>query len=283
MRSFTVASLVAVVLSTSSVALAKGPAKKSSNDESPAPVLVADARDVEAPPPVPTPEPPAAPAPAVAPSDMPPTKDAPAASAPSVEATAGPSFVLAFGGGVSVVGGSIAEDIGLGGLLTTLDVKAGAYFTPRFGVLAGVQAGYGLLWEGCSETCLNAVHYQFPVVAQYAFEDRRRGVYVEGGFGFVSTYLASTDSSKQPDVPTETLSLSTPFDFKLGVGYRIPGPSQDGKPATNAVDIRLGIDFGKFRSLEYKSIVGEVEGDIRSERQATHFNIGLNAVYHFAP
>jgi hypothetical protein len=190
---------------------------------------------------------------------------------------------MVLGTGASYLGGGIAKDIGLGAALMTFDVKLGGYVTPHFGIMAGVQAGVGAMWEGCSDTCANAVHYQIPIVAQYAFKDRSQGAYVEGGLGILSTYLASTDSKTQPELPPEALRLSAPVDVKLGVGYRIPVSAARDKAATGAFDIRLGADVGQFRKLEYTTVVGSVAGDIASERQATHFTLGFSAGYHFAP
>ena len=283
MRSAIVASLVAAVLSTSSFALAEAGTKKKKaskpKPKSPPAVMVAAA--VEPLPALPAPEPPA-PAPATAAPAAAPAKDAPAAApASSVPPSAGPGFVMVIGSGASFMGGQIAKDLPIAAGLVSFDLKLGGYITPHFGLMAGVQAGYGALFDGCSGTCVNAVHYQLPIVAEYAFKDRRRGAYIEGGIGILSTYLASTGDSS--DDPPETLEVSSPVDFKLGVGYRLPSAASPGKTATSALDLRLGVDLGQFKKLEYGSIAGDVAGDIVSDRQAMHFAIGLSAGYYFAP
>jgi len=288
MRSAIVASLVAVVLSTSSVALAEGSAKKKKSPKAKAstPVLVAAAVEVQPlpvlPEPVPAPPPPSA---APPPPSVAPAKDAPAtSSSPSADRPrARPGFAMAVGTGFNYLGGAVAKDIDLGAALVTVDLKLGGYVTPHVGIMAGLQVGVGSMWDGCSDTCGSAGHLQFPIVVQYAFKDRSQGAYVEGGLGLLSTYVASTDSRTQSDVPPEKLSLSSPVDVKVGVGYRIPVSAARDKASTSAVDIRLAADVGQFRKLAYENIAGSVEGDIASDRQATHFIIGLSAGYHFAP
>ena len=190
---------------------------------------------------------------------------------------------MVLGTGLSYLGGAAVKDLGLGAALVTFDLKLGGYVTPHLGIMGGLQAGVGSMWEGCVDTCANAGHFQIPVVVQYAFKDRSQGAYVEGGLALLSTYVASTDSKTQSDLPPEKLALSSPFDLKLGVGYRIPVSTAKDKPSTSAFDIRLGADVGQFRTVAYENIAGSVEGDIASDRQATHFNIGLSAGYHISP
>ena len=286
MRSAILASLVAVVLSTSSVALAEGGAKKkkAAKPKPPATVLVAAA--VEPLPSLPAPEAPAAAAAPAAPVTSTPeaAKDAPvAASTASERRSAGPGFVMTLGSGGSYVGGAIVKDLAFGAGLVTFDLKLGGYITPHVGILAGVQGGFGALFEGCSGTCSKAVHYQIPIVAQYAFQDRSQGAYLEGGIGIVSTYRASTDSEKNPHQTPESLEASSPIDFKLGVGYRIPISAVRDKVATGAFDLRLGADLGQFKKIEYRTVGVELAGDVVSERQAMHFALGFSAGYHFAP
>ncbi len=287
MRSAITASLVAVALSTSSVALAEGPAKKkkSPKAKAPTPVMVAAAVEVEPLPALPEPSPATPPPAPPSPPSAPPAKDAPAPSSSPFAArpSAGPGFAMVVGTGVSYLGGAIAKDIDLGAALVTFDLKLGGYVTPHFGLMAGLQVGVGAMWEGCSDTCANAGHFQLPIVAQYAFKDRSQGPYVEGGLGLLSTYVASTDSKTQSDSPPEKLGLSSPVDVKLGVGYRIPVSAARDKASTSAFDIRLGADFGQFRKLSYETVVGSIEGDIASDRQATHFFVGLSAGYHITP
>ena len=123
--------------------------------------------------------------------------------------------------------------------------------------------------------------YQLPVVAQYAFNDRSRGAYLEGGLALFTTYGGSTDTASG-DSP-ETLKVSAPIDLKLGAGSRIPMNATAEKAATTAFDLHFGLDLGQFKSIEYGSVIGSVKGDVVSEHQAMHFALGLSAGYHFSP
>jgi hypothetical protein len=276
MRSQVLASaLVAVSLLATSSAVAQPSAKKRAPDAKKSePVLVASAE--------PLPQlPPAAPAaPASEPAAPPVVKDQPATAAATEPPSAGPGFVLTLSSGLGSLNGKIGEGLGVGAMFLTVDLKLGAYVTSHLGFLAGVQGGYGFMYEGCAGSCTNAFTYQLPIVAQYAFEDRRRGAYVEGGLALLTTYAASTDTKAHPDASPETLAMSAPIDLQLGVGYRIA--PRDSK-RNDSLDLRFGMDVGQFKSVEYGSVAGEVAGDIASERQAMHFALGLTVGYHFVP
>jgi len=268
----------------SSVRTEDGPKKPSKAKPKTTPkttLAVAVAVAVDPLPPLPPPEP-AASAPPVAASPTaqpaPSQVDRPGTPASREVPLAGPGFVLSFGSGGGVLLGEAVKDLGVTGGFVTLDVRVGAYVTERIGILGGVQAGYGVMNKACSEC--NAYTYQLPVVAQYAFVDRARGPYVEGGLGLFTTYAGYTKKSSSP----ETVSLRSTVDLKVAVGIRIPlgAPSKDKAPTT-ACDIRLGFDLGRFTSLEYKSVRSDVSGDIRDDRRAMHYLVGLLASYHFAP
>ncbi len=275
MRIQSIAVAASVVLSTlavSSTSAAEGP--RGNKAKKPVAVAVAEL------PPLPAPEPP--PAAPAAPA-APPAADKPA-DAPKAEVSqqAGPGFVLTVGSGVAYLGGNAAQSVAVSGAQVTFDIRLGGYLTNRFGILAGAQGGYGALFEGCSSVCSNAYSYQLPVVAQYALRDRRRGVYFEGGLAFLSTYGASTGKDEKSP---ETLELASSFDFKLGIGYRIAGQPEPStrKDVATGMDIRLGLDVGEFKRLEYRSVGGDVAGDIAPSKADTHFALGLAVGYHFTP
>ena len=191
-------------------------------------------------------------------------------------------FVLVLGSGLGFLGGKAAEGIDVSAGLLTFDLQLGAYVSQHVGFMAGVRGGYGALIDGCAGSCTKAFAYQLPVVAQYAFNDRSRGAYLEGGLALFTTYGGSTDTATTGDSP-ETLKVSAPIDLKLGAGYRIPMGATAEKASTTAFDLHFGLDLGQFKSLEYGSVAGSVKGDVLSERQAMHFALGLSAGYHFSP
>lgn len=259
---------VAVVSLVAEPAFAQGPVKASKGKASSAkktePVLVASAEPL---PPLPPPAPAATSA-----VVSPPQKDAPAAPATQELTPAGRGFVFAVTSGIDVLTGEIGKGVDVGAAFVSVDVKAGYFFTPHLGFVAGVRGGYGMTWEGCKEC--SALSVQLPVMAQYAFGDRRHGAYVDGGLALFSTYAAG---NAQPG-KAETLSMATPFDVKLGLGYRVGGkPTHENASPRSSLDMRLGLDVGKFASLAYGNAAGDVDGDIAKERQAFHYVIGLSA------
>jgi len=285
-----VASLAIVLLTSSFSATAladggstskkKGAARKST----PTPVLIAALEPLPPPPPASAPAPSvaAASAPVAAPLAAPVTKDAPPTLEPTTRPSAGPGLVLGISSGFTGLGGSLAEGAGVGAPLITFGLSVGGYVTRHVGLIAGVQGGYGALTAGCAGDCANAFAYQIPLVAQYAFEDRSRGVYVEGGFALLTTYGGSTDTKKNPDASPETIKMSAPFDLKLGAGYRVSlGPKN--KVSTTGLDLRLGVDLGQFTSLEYRSVGVDVSGEIASDKRALHVAVGFGVAYHFSP
>jgi hypothetical protein len=255
-------------------ALAAGPVKAKAAPQKTKPVLVAAA--AEPLPPLPPPEPqPVAPV----------VKDEAANSAKTrVRPSAGRGFVFSLSAGLGVLTGEIAKRVDVGGAYATLEGRAGYFVTPHLGIFAGVQGGYGGLWSGCSGTCDNALSFQFPVGMEYAFADRTRGVFVDAGAAVLSTYLASTkaDANGTDDSP-ETLTMSTPFDFKIGAGYRFGPFGSSTKDAKQSIELRLGVDFGQFKSVEYKSVLSDVDGDISDSRQAFHYVVGLSVGTSLAP
>lgn len=192
--------------------------------------------------------------------------------------SAGPGFVLTLGSGASFLGGQITKQAPIAGLQVTFDVRIGAYFTEHFGVLAGVQGGTGPLFAGCAAKCTSGYSYQFPIVAQYSLTDRRRGLYFDGGVGFLSTYGGSTPKDT-PSEAKETVQVGSIADAKLGIGYRV-ATKNDSK---TGMDIRLGADFGQFEKVDYRSNTAGVEGDIQPEAKALHYAFVLTIGYHFTP
>lgn len=199
---------------------------------------------------------------------------------PASPEPAGRGFVMTVGTGASYLGGDFAKQLRIAGAQMNFNLRIGAYFTERFGVLAGVQGGYGSLTEGCSAKCSDGYSYQLPVLVQYSLRDRRRGVYFEGGVGLLSTYGGSSKNAASP----ESLMVRSDADVKLGIGYRAaPFDAKTGKDSASGLDIRFGVDVGRFDRVEYTSLDGSVDGDIAHDMRATHFVLGLGIGYHFTP
>lgn len=192
--------------------------------------------------------------------------------------SAGPGFVLTLGSGASLLGGQITKQAPISAMQVTFDLRIGAYFTERFGILAGVQGGTGPLFAGCASKCTSGYSYQFPIVAQYSLTDRRRGLYFDGGLGFLPTYGGSTPKDT-PSETKETVQVGSIADAKLGIGYRI-ATKNDSK---TGMDIHLGADVGQFEKVDYRSNTAGVQGDIQPEMKALHYAFALSVGWHFTP
>lgn len=194
---------------------------------------------------------------------------------------AGRGFILALNVGPSFLLGEAMDGEKLGAAFASSEVLFGAYVTRHIGLLGGVAFGVGVPWAGCKGKCTKAYTYQFPIRAQFAFQDRSRGPYVEGGLALLSTFSARTDKKESPEEVPETLRLSSPVDFTFGAGYRVP--LQTRARSTGMCDLRLAFSFGTYTSVNYKMPGLELKGPIADDARATHWTFGFSAGYHFAP
>jgi hypothetical protein len=185
-----------------------------------------------------------------------------AVAAPEGKEELGPGVHFSFGTDVAVLAGAIAQGWTGTGAYALLSIRAGYYFTDHLGLIAGVQAGTGGLLDGCgSSTCSNAVAFQFPLLAQWAFDSRSHGPYVEGGIALAPTYIASTqDGDGQSPA---ALRFDSPLDLKLGVGYRWRAPH-------GAFELRAELDVGRFTYASANTAEGFASADIPSNQQAFH-------------
>jgi hypothetical protein len=200
------------------------------------------------------------------------------------ETSAGAGFVLSVAAGMTVLGGGIAQTWNVGAILSNVELKLGGYLSPHVGIMAGIQGAYGTATAGCVNRCGSAVAFQFPIVSQYAFQDRTRGVFLEAGIAVLPTYLASSgDSQDYPRKAPETLTVSAPFDVKLGLGYRIAGAAEAGKAANASLEIRFGVDIGEFKSVQYATGSQRLDLEIDSEKRTLHGAVFIGLGYQYAP
>jgi hypothetical protein len=274
MRSYTITAVALAATLITSSALAQDKVKGAKSSKKTAPTLVASAEPLPA---LPTPEPtpaPAAPAP-VAPAPVA-EKDAPNAASTETTSTA-PSLHLSFGSGVGVFGGDMADGYGVGAVMATANVRVGGYVTPHIGLVSGFQIGGGAFTAGC-DGC-KGIAYHLPVVAQYAFTDRSRGAYVEGGLALFSTLSGSGDVNGV----SFSQKLSTPIDLKFGIGYRFAPEAKMDKAAAAGFDLRFNLDVGDYKSMAVAIGDTSAEADIAESRRSTHYVMGLSLGYNFTP
>lgn len=178
---------------------------------------------------------------------------------------AGPGFVggVRFSGEVLV--GEAEESSSISAGFSSISGAAGYYFTDHVGALVGLKFGFGAAFE-CPTTCTTASTWQIPVTLQYAFQDRTRGAYLEGGLGLLSGVhmnLKGADAN---------LELTTPVEAKLGAGYR--WKSQQGK-VTQATLLYAGVDVGEYSSFTVSAGDRRVAGDIASKAMHVSFSAGV--------
>ncbi len=196
---------------------------------------------------------------------------------PSVRSPEG--FVVSIGGGAQYTGGELARGVGLGAVLGTIELGAGAYLTPNLGLLGGVRFGYlGFTTAGC-DGCA-ATSLQIPVVAQYAFEGRQKGAYLEAGVGFLTSVNAIAKSSKGD----AKLGASSAADLKLGFGYRFLHGTKEKKPVLpGALDLKLGLDVGRYSEVALEAGSKSARDEIPEEGRAIHWGLGLSLAYVVTP
>jgi hypothetical protein len=179
--------------------------------------------------------------------------------------------------------GSFADEPGLGmgdfGPGAGVALTLGGYLTPHVGVLGGFRGTFG--HDGVSG-CHNGITkdsncggstLQIPLLVEYAFVNRRSGLYARGGVGLFTTYKAYGDAGKY--------SFSNDYpELKAGIGYRIEGGPAKG---LFGLDVFVDGDVGKFTSLSAHTASGGVDGDVASDKRAYHAMIELGVGIHFSP
>jgi hypothetical protein len=193
---------------------------------------------------------------------------APAASRPDDVKPTG--FVLQLGAGVLAPASAFVRGTATMGPGVSFDLRLGTYLSPHFGVLVGFRGSYAHSGGLCGDGCSKGYSYQAPVMLQFAQRDRTRGVYGEMGLGFGTTYGGSGDDFM--------LQLSTPVEFKSGIGYRLPAANDARRPAT--LDLNLAMDVGTMRNVKARAGGVSFEGSL--DDAPTHVVIALSLISHFS-
>ncbi|MET0593717.1 MAG: hypothetical protein ABW133_13520 [Polyangiaceae bacterium] len=212
-------------------------------------------------------------------ADTPPQQDPAAYVEPENEQR---GWVLSLPATIAVPGGQFAEglDASSFGVGAGFGVLFGYYASEHFGILGGLTGSTS--HQGFSDcrpkNDCKGVRYQFPVVAQYALRNRKQGLFLQGGFGFASTYSITQEGDGR-------FTVSAPFDVKLGFGYRIPQGALAKTPATKpsrwSVDLFGQFDFGQFQSVSGSTSRGRVDTDIA--QPATHYLAEFGVALHWTP
>lgn len=192
----------------------------------------------------------------------------PAASGPNDVKSTG--LVLQFGAGVLAPAFAFAPGTATMGPGVSFDVRVGTYATPHLGVLVGFRGSYGHSGGLCGDECSKGYSLQVPLMLQFAQRDRTRGAYLELGLGFGTTYGGSGDGF--------TYALSTPIEFKSGIGYRLSGANDARRRLT--LDLNLGMDIGSMSHAKLRA--GDVSYDGPIDKAPTHVVVALSLISHFS-
>jgi hypothetical protein len=189
-----------------------------------------------------------------------------------------PGVTFRFNGGFMVPTGNFAEGtesitkyFGPGAALTLL---LGYYVTPHFGVLGGVQASYGHTGHCENRSSDGCIGYtlQVPVVAEYAFRNRQRGVVVLAGLGLLTQYrgIAGADSISFTNGLAEA---------KLGLAYRfVLTPAE--QQTSRGLEINLTTDIGRFSAADLEIRGRRVSGDITKPAVHATFLLTVGATFN---
>lgn len=178
---------------------------------------------------------------------------------------------VSFGVGTSIVvpGGKYASGVGMGDFGPGMGVSfmLGAYVSRHLGLVAGVRASHQHQgFSNCSgetdEGKCGGLSYQFPVMVQFAFRDRKDGLYLQSGLALASTYMAHGNAT--------VLTASSPFDYKFGVGYR---HTEALAPRRFGIDGYLNVDVGRFSEISLDRVGPDLKGQI--DRKAIHAAVEL--------
>jgi len=210
----------------------------------------------------------------------PPKKPETAPAAPKELPAAGSNFE--FNAGMRYLGGGIARGVTLGTFEATFAFHGGYYFTPHFGVMTGIEIGTGFMTTGCvkpdtgkDSTECAAFSARVPLVAQYAFDRRAVGPYLQGGLIGGNIQLLTANPSANT---SQSLFLVSPVDLSLGGGIRIPLKMDDPKLPPRTLDFNLRADAGQFMYGSYKSTNSAANGgEIPTDRRAFHIGVMIAA------
>ncbi len=203
---------------------------------------------------------------------------APAAAEKPAAAAEAPSptgVVVEWAFAAKFLGGKIAQGVDAGAMELGASLRLGAFVTRHVGLFAGVEGAYGYWVADCKDsdghdsTACSSFSLELPVVAEYAFEGRRRGGYVEGG----AALFHYRGAVAHPDAQTtQSITMMSPVDLRLAAGWRIPvGVDAKNPESFRPFDLKLTFDVGEFKSL---SVNGQ-DVDIPSELQAVHYVVAL--------
>jgi hypothetical protein len=151
----------------------------------------------------------------------------------------------------------------------------GYYFTPNFGIMAGLRYSSGHQSQGdLPNAYSDGWTLQVPVTAQFSFGTRKRGLYVEAGLGLINVYTAKLDQG--------TVTYSNLADYKLGLGYRLPAVRSKGVSRAN-LTLFANLDFGRFTNVSTNGVAPAQAADGRIDDATMHYAFVVGVGGAFTP
>jgi hypothetical protein len=177
-------------------------------------------------------------------------------------------FAASLHGGVVLPKGKLAQDLDMNlGSGIAIEGRAGYYFTPTLGVLAGIRYASGHTTEGCSVDC-GGYSFQIPVVIEASFSRRTKGVFFEGGFALLPQIETSGNNAR--------LKASSAVDAKVGLGYRTPIAIDAKEGRGFLLEGRVNYDVGSYNELEVEVAGRKVTGELPEGALAVHHMIAFS-------
>ena len=101
-----------------------------------------------------------------------------------------------------------------------------------------------------------------PVVAQYAFVNRKQGAFIEGGLALANLQLFTAGEEKS----RHGLAMLAPVDLTFGAGYRF---------ASVPMEVHIRADIGQYTRAWAWGPGGSASGEVASEDRALHGAIAI--------
>jgi hypothetical protein len=202
-----------------------------------------------------------------------------------IESPTGATFEV--GAGMRFMSGAMSKDAdGVNAFGGVLALRGGYYFTRHLGVLAGVEGSYGYMGKGCvsvedshgREPICVAYSVKVPLVAQYAFVNRSRGVYLEGGLSLLNVQVFTAHPTVDS---TESLTMFSPVDLSLGAGYRFDVAPLGTDGTRSILDMSLRADVGQFTSGSVSYADRSASRTVAPDDRAFHVALTLNVARRF--
>lgn len=183
-----------------------------------------------------------------------------------------PGFNFAIGGSLNMPLGDAMKNVALGDITSSgvgVDARVSYYLSRHVGLFAG--AGVNTARKDACDEC-SGLAYRVPVGFEYAFDDRVRGFFVNGG---LDTFNGI--SSSMPGVGTVSFRGHMREGF-AGAGYRLLVPRRN-LGATFYFSGMLG-EYDHAKASDIPDVLA-VSRDLPTGQRSLHYGFLFAATVHF--